>query len=141
MKKLLILNGPNINMTGKREPEKYGSMSFDDMNAKILDKVHELGAEADFFQSNCEGELIDRIHAALGKYDGAVINAGAFTHYSYALRDAIASVDFPFIEVHMTNVHAREEFRHKSVISAVCKGVICGFGYKSYILAAQYLAE
>ena len=141
MKKILVLNGPNINMTGKREPDKYGTMSLDDINKILAEKGKSAGAEIEFFQSNSEGAIIDEIHSAMGKYDGVVINAGAYTHYSYAIRDAISSVNVPFVEVHMTNVHKREEFRHKSTISAVCEGVICGFGYKSYILAIEFLAE
>ena len=141
MKKILVLNGPNINMTGKREPDKYGTMSLDDINKILAEKGKSAGAEIEFFQSNSEGAIIDEIHSAMGKYDGVVINAGAYTHYSYAIRDAISSVNVPFVEVHMTNVHKREEFRHKSTISSVCEGVICGFGYKSYIFAIDFLAE
>lgn len=141
MKKILVLNGPNINMTGKREPDKYGTMSLDDINKILAEKGKVVGAEIEFFQSNSEGAIIDEIHSAMGKYDGVVINAGAYTHYSYAIRDAISAVNVPFVEVHMTNVHKREEFRHKSTISSVCEGVICGFGYKSYILAIEFLAE
>ena len=141
MKKILVLNGPNINMTGKREPDKYGTMSLDDINKILAEKGKAAGAEIEFFQSNSEGAIIDEIHRAMGKYDGVVINAGAYTHYSYAIRDAISSVNVPFVEVHMTNVHKREEFRHKSTISSVCEGVICGFGYKSYIFAIEFLAE
>ena len=141
MKKILVLNGPNINMTGKREPDKYGTMSLDDINKILAEKGKVVGAEIEFFQSNSEGAIIDEIHSAMGKYDGVVINAGAYTHYSYAIRDAISAVNVPFVEVHMTNVHKREEFRHKSTISSVCEGVICGFGYKSYIFAIEFLAE
>ncbi len=141
MKKLLIINGPNLNLLGKREPTIYGSRTLSDINADILAYAKANGAECEFFQSNCEGEIIDAIHSVMDKFDGCVINAGAYTHYSYAIRDAISAVNKPFIEVHMSNVHAREEFRHTSVISAVCKGVICGFGEQSYILAVKALCD
>lgn len=131
--KFLILNGVNLNMTGLREKGVYGVQTLDEINAEI--KAHFKGDECEFFQSNTEGELCTAIHNA--KADAIILNAGAFTHYSYALRDAIASVNIPVVEVHMSNVHAREEFRHKSVISEVCKGVICGFGKNSYILAGE----
>ncbi|MEE0927673.1 MAG: type II 3-dehydroquinate dehydratase [Acutalibacteraceae bacterium] len=141
MKKLLIINGPNLNMVGIREPGVYGNETLESINVEIKAFAEKLEIECDFFQSNCEGDLIDKIHSVLGNYDGCVINAGAYTHYSYAIRDAIAAVNKPFIEVHMSNVHSREEFRHKSVISAVCKGVIAGFGKESYKLAVSALGE
>ncbi len=141
MKKLLIINGPNLNMVGIREPGVYGNETLESINAEIKAFAEKSEIECDFFQSNCEGDLIDKIHSVLGNYDGCVINAGAYTHYSYAIRDAIAAVNKPFIEVHMSNVHSREEFRHKSVISAVCKGVIAGFGKESYKLAVSALGE
>ena len=125
--------GPNLNMVGTREKNIYGEENADTINQDIKSFAKNAGFECDIFQSNHEGDLIDKIHSTLGVYDGVVLNAGALTHYSYALRDAIASVTaVPFIEVHMSNVHKREEFRHKSVISAVCAGVICGFGKDSY---------
>ena len=133
--KLLFINGVNLNLTGMREKDVYGAQPLDLINAEI--KVHFREDVCDFYQSNVEGEICTAIQLAEGKYDGIVLNAGAYTHYSYAIRDAIASVKTPVIEVHMSNVHAREEFRHKSVISEVCKGVICGFGKNSYILAAE----
>ena len=132
--KLLFINGVNLNMTGKREKGVYGTQTLDEINAEIA--AHFKGDKCDFYQSNIEGEICTKIQNAEG-YDGVILNAGAFTHYSYALRDAIASVSVPVVEVHMSNVHAREEFRHKSVISEVCKGVICGFGKNSYILAGE----
>jgi 3-dehydroquinate dehydratase-2 len=141
MKKLLIINGPNLNMVGIREPGVYGTETLESINSEIKIFAVNLGMECDFFQSNCEGAIIDKIHSVLENYDGCVINAGAYTHYSCAIRDAIASVNKPFVEVHMSNVHAREEFRHKSVISAVCKGVIAGFGKESYKLAVTALGE
>ena len=137
--KILVINGPNINLTGMREPEVYGSLTLDQINTKIAQGAKEKGAECEFFQSNCEGELIDRIQQAMGNTDGIILNAGAYTHYSYALRDCIASVCIPTVEVHMSNIAAREEFRHTSVIAPVCKGQIAGFGYKSYLLALDFL--
>lgn len=141
MKKILIINGPNLDMLGKREPQIYGTRTLNDINADIEKRAEQLGAQCGFFQSNSEGELIDAIHSVAQEYDGCVINAGAYTHYSVAIRDAISAVDKPFVEVHLSNVHAREEFRHKSMISAVCKGVICGFGEQSYMLALEGLVN
>lgn len=132
--------GPNLNMVGTREKNIYGEENANTINQDIKSFAKNAGFECDIFQSNHEGDLIDKIHSTLGVYDGVVLNAGALTHYSYALRDAIASVTVvPFIEVHMSNVHKREEFRHKSVISAVCAGVICGFGKDSYRLGIEAL--
>ncbi|MGN0550413.1 MAG: type II 3-dehydroquinate dehydratase [Acutalibacteraceae bacterium] len=134
-KKFLLILGPNLNMVGVREKGVYGEQTAQSINDEITAYAAAAGCEIEIFQSNHEGDIIDKIHAARGLFDAAIINAGALTHYSYALRDAIAAVDIPFIEVHMSNVHAREEFRHKSVISAVCKGVIAGFGKNVYKLA------
>lgn len=132
--------GPNLNMVGTREKNIYGEENANTINQDIKSFAKNAGFECDIFQSNHEGDLIDKIHSTLGVYDGVVLNAGALTHYSYALRDAIASVTaVPFIEVHMSNVHKREEFRHESVISAVCAGVICGFGKDSYRLGIEAL--
>ena len=136
-KRVLVLHGPNINMVGERETSIYGKESFEAINLQILDYATQLGLECETFQSNSEGELIDHIHAARHSFDGIVLNAGAYTHYSYALRDAIAEVRLPCVEVHMSNVHAREEFRHKSVIGPVCAGVIAGFGKHSYLRAVD----
>ncbi|MCD8285733.1 MAG: type II 3-dehydroquinate dehydratase [Clostridia bacterium] len=133
--KLLFLNGVNLNLTGKREPGVYGTETLESINAEIA--AHFKGDECSFYQSNLEGEICTAIQQADGKVDGIILNAGAFTHYSYAIRDAIASVSVPVVEVHMSNVHSREEFRNKSVLSEVCKGVICGFGKNSYILAGE----
>lgn len=141
MKKILVLLGPNLNMVGVREKGIYGEETAESISAEIIAKAEGEGFEAQVYQSNHEGDLIDRIHDSLGVFDGVVINAGALTHYSYALRDAIASVNVPFIEVHMSNIHAREEFRHTSVIAPVCKGQIAGFGKLSYFLAIDALKE
>ena len=134
--KFLFINGVNLNMTGVREKGIYGDLTLDEINLEITNRFKNDICE--FFQSNIEGEICSQIQNAQSEgFDGIILNAGAFTHYSYAIRDAIASVSVPVIEVHMSNVHSREEFRHNSVLSAVCKGVICGFGKNSYVLAAQ----
>ena len=134
--KFLFINGVNLNMTGVREKGVYGTQTLDEINLEIA--AHFKGDSCEFFQSNIEGEICTQIQNAWEKgFDGIILNAGAFTHYSYAIRDAIASVSVPVVEVHMSNVHSREEFRHKSVLSEVCRGVICGFGKNSYILAAE----
>ena len=135
--KFLVINGVNLNLTGIREQGVYGGETLESINRGIAAYAEKRGAEADFFQSNSEGELCTAIQNARGKYDGIVLNAGAFTHYSYALRDAIAAVDLPVVEVHMSNVHAREEFRRNSVLTPVCRGEILGFGKNSYILALE----
>ena len=133
----LVINGVNLNLTGKREKGVYGTATLEEINDKIAAYCKATGDGVSFYQSNIEGELVNKIHEAfLNKTcDAIVFNAGAFTHYSYALRDAIAAIDIPVAEVHMSNVHAREEFRHKSVLSEVCKGVVCGFGAGSYLAA------
>ena len=141
MKKILVLLGPNLNLVGIREKGIYGTETAENINNEIISYAKEKGYECDVLQSNHEGVLIDTIHAARGVYDAVILNAGALTHYSYALRDAIAGVNLPFVEVHMSNIHAREEFRHKSVIAPVCKGQICGFGKTSYILAIEALKD
>lgn len=134
--KFLFINGVNLNMTGVREKGVYGTQTLDEINLEIA--AHFKGDSCEFFQSNIEGEICTQIQNAWEEgFDGIILNAGAFTHYSYAIRDAIASVSVPVVEVHMSNVHSREEFRHKSVLSEVCRGVICGFGKNSYILAAE----
>ncbi len=134
--KLLILNGPNLNMTGKREPV-YGTKTLAEINAGLESRLKKEGIRTEFFQSNSEGAIIDKIHAT--DADGIVLNAGAYTHYSYAIRDALGCTKAKTVEVHMTNVHAREEFRHTSVLAAKCVGVVCGFGAESYYLAAMAL--
>jgi 3-dehydroquinate dehydratase-2 len=135
--KVLFINGPNLNLLGQREPEVYGRATLADIETKVRERAKELNVEIDFRQSNQEGELVGWIQEAKGKFDVIVINAAAYTHTSIALRDAIAAVGVPTIEIHLSNVHAREEFRHKSLIAPVCRGLICGFGQKSYILALE----
>lgn len=141
MKKILVLLGPNLNMVGVREKGIYGSENSDSIEEQIKSYARSNGFDADVFQSNHEGDLIDKIHASKDVYNGVVINAGALTHYSYALRDAIACIKIPFVEVHMSNIHAREEFRHTSVIAPVCVGQIAGFGKCSYFLAINALKD
>jgi 3-dehydroquinate dehydratase-2 len=133
--KIQIINGPNINLLGKREPAIYGSQSFDDYLVDLKQVYPQV--EFEYFQSNIEGEMINKIHQIGFDYDGIVLNAGAYTHTSIALQDAIRAVTSPVIEVHISNVHARESFRHVSMISAACKGVILGFGLDSYRLAME----
>ncbi len=135
--KFLIINGVNLNLTGKREKSVYGTQTLDEINAKIAAYCKKNGDEVTFYQSNIEGELVNTLHEAFLKRtcDAIILNAGAFTHYSYAIRDAIASIDIPVAEVHISNVHAREAFRDNSVLSEVCKGVVCGFGVGSYLAA------
>lgn len=140
-KTIWVINGPNLNLLGQREPGVYGTDSYEAVCARTGEKAAGLGLRTEFFQSNSEGALIDRLHAAMGKADGIVLNAGAYTHYSYAIRDAIAAIRLPVVEVHLSNIHAREEFRHTSVIAPVCRGQIAGFGPQSYILALYALQE
>ena len=137
--KFLIINGVNLNLTGKREKGVYGTETLDELNEKIAAYCKKGGDEVAFYQSNIEGELVNKLHEAFLQKtcDAIILNAGAFTHYSYALRDAIAAIDIPVAEVHISNVHAREEFRKTSVLSEVCKGVVCGFGVGSYIAAIE----
>ena len=135
--KFLVLNGVNLNLTGKREKNVYGGESLEDINRELETFVEGRGHSVDFVQSNFEGEIVTQIQRAEGVYDGVVLNAGAFTHYSYAIRDAIAAVSVPVVEVHMSNVQAREEFRRTSVLTAVCRGEILGFGKNSYRLALE----
>ena len=141
MKKILIINGPNLNMLGVREPGVYGTETLETLYSKIKNKADELNAQVEFYQSNIEGEIINEIHSAMGVFDGIVINPGAFTHYSYAIRDALSSINVPAIEVHISNVHKREEFRHKSVTAPVCLGQICGLRTNGYLYALEELVN
>ncbi len=136
VKRILVLNGPNLNLLGTREPEIYGRTTLNDINEILRQRANEAGVDTiDFLQSNFEGELVEAIQKARGRYDFILLNAGALTHYSIALRDAISAVPVPVIEIHLSNIHRREEFRRTSVISPVVMGQICGFGVDSYIAA------
>ena len=137
MVKVLVLHGPNLNLLGEREPSVYGAMTLAEIDRRLQALARAEGASVDSFQSNHEGAIIDRLHASRGRYDAIVINPGALTHYSFALRDAIASISLPVIEVHLSNVHARDAFRHTSVVSPVVKGQIAGFGVHSYLLGLR----
>ena len=135
MKRILVLNGPNLNLLGTREPEVYGTTTLDDINEMLRNRAAQLGVEISFLQSNIEGELVTAIQNAREHYDFILLNPGAFTHYSIAIRDAISAIDVPVIELHLSNVHAREEFRHKSVLAPVVMGQVLGFGVDSYLAA------
>ena len=140
-KSILVLNGPNLNLLGTRQPEVYGRTTLADVEAMCADKAKALGIEIDFRQSNHEGTLVDWIHEAKGRHDAILINAGAYTHTSIALHDAIASVELPVAEVHISNIHKREEFRHLSYISKVSLGMICGFGTYGYLMGLDALVN
>ncbi len=135
--KISVIHGPNLDMLGKREPGLYGTLSLSDINEHIKHRADMLGVEVDIFQSNYEGEIVNKIHSLYNNFDGFIINAAAYTHTSVAIRDAVLSVSLPFIEVHLSNVHKREVFRHKSYLSDIAVGVISGFGYLSYTLALE----
>ena len=135
--RILFLNGPNLNLLGQREPQVYGRTTLADIEASVRQRARQLGAEVEFRQSNIEGELVDWIQQAPRQFDVLVLNAAAYTHTSIALRDAILAAHIPAIEIHLSNVYAREEFRHKSMIAPVCQGLIAGFGAASYILAVE----
>lgn len=135
--KILFLNGPNLNLLGQREPSVYGHDTLADIEVKVRERASQLNVTVEFRQSNLEGELVSWIQDARGKFAVIVINAAAYTHTSIALRDAISAVNIPTIEIHLSNIHAREDFRHKSLIAAVCRGQICGFGPKSYLLGLE----
>ena len=139
--KILLINGANLNMLGQREPEKYGTTTLFDIENSVISRGKELGAQIDVWQSNHEGEIVDKIQSAKGVYNGILINAGGYTHTSVVIRDAIASVQIPTVEIHMTNIHAREEFRHTSLISGVCIAQVVGFKEQSYLLALEGLVK
>ncbi len=139
--RILIINGPNLNMLGVREPGIYGTKNLDGINNTINTYALGMKINCEFYQSNCEGDIISKIHQVYKDYDGCIINAGALTHYSYAIRDAISAVEKPFIEVHLSNVDAREDFRKISVIAPVCRGSISGFGVNSYLLAVNAMRD
>ncbi|MEW5994618.1 MAG: type II 3-dehydroquinate dehydratase [Candidatus Zixiibacteriota bacterium] len=141
MRRILIVNGPNLNLLGKREPEVYGTSTLDELNGKLAEMAKELDIKVEFFQSNSEGEIIDYLHKEGFEADGLIINPGALTHYSYALRDAIAAVNIETVEVHLTNIHGREEFRRRSVIAPVCKGHLAGFGFYGYAMALSFFVD
>jgi 3-dehydroquinate dehydratase-2 len=141
LKQILVIHGPNLNLLGNREPDVYGKMSLADIEQRLVQLAASLSIELEFFQSNHEGYIIDRIQAAKGHQDGILINPAAFTHYSYAIRDAISAVHIPTVEVHLSNIHNRESFRHQSVIAPVVIGQIAGFGVMSYELGLRALAQ
>lgn len=141
MKKVLVINGPNLNLLGEREPGIYGNDTYEALCDLIMDKAESLGVKCEVFQSNHEGGIIDKLHMARKNFDGVVLNAGAYTHYSYAIRDAIAAIQIPVVEVHISNVFARDEFRKTSVIGPVCRGSISGFGFGSYLMAMEALVN
>jgi len=138
MKKFLMLHGINHNMFGKRDPAQYGTITLDEIDIRLRELARELGVEVESFQTNHEGAMAERIHRAfLDRVDGVIINAGAWTHYSYGIRDALAILTVPIVEIHMSNIHAREQFRHHSVFAEIVKGQICGFGLDSYLLGLR----
>ena len=141
MKKVLLIHGPNLNLTGQREPGIYGSNTLASINAEVVQKCERLGMECAVFQSNSEGALIDRIHAAREDCDAIIMNAGAYTHYSYAIRDAIKAITIPVVEVHISDIEKREEFRHLSVTAPVCIAQIRGHGFESYTMAIDMLSK
>lgn len=141
MLRIAVLNGPNLNMLGIREPGVYGNESLSAIEAQVKSRGDELGVQISFFQTNHEGDMIDRIHSAYGNEDGIIINPGAWTHYSYAIRDALSAVSIPIVEVHLSNIHKREAFRHVSVVAPVALGQIAGFGAPGYLMALDGLVR
>ena len=135
--KILVINGPNLNLLGSRAPQTYGRDTLGNIIAELEEAGKKIGIDVDAFQTNHEGKIIDKLHEARGLYDGVIINPGAYTHYSYAIRDAIEAIGIPVVEVHLSNIYSREDFRHTSVISPVCRGTVAGFGKKGYFLALE----
>lgn len=135
--RILVLHGPNLNLLGHREPQVYGALGLDAINIALSELAVELGVDIEFYQSNHEGALVDRLHLARQEADAVIFNPGAFTHYSIAIRDAVAAISIPVVEVHLTNIYAREDFRHHSVIAPVAAGQISGFGAQGYLLALR----
>jgi 3-dehydroquinate dehydratase-2 len=141
LKKILVIHGPNLNMLGKREPEVYGTTGLNDINKNLLKLGKNLGLAVDAVQSNHEGTIIDKIHEAFKKYDGIIINSGAYTHTSISIRDALSMIKVPVIEVHLSNIYRREPFRHKSLIAEVATATLCGFGHHGYYMALEAMAR
>ena len=141
MTKIIVIHGPNLNMLGEREPQTYGVHTLDAINTRIMEEAIQNDLAVKIVQHNSEGDIIDQIHLSQADYDFGIINPGAYSHYSIAIRDAIASVQVPYIEVHLTNIFARENFRHKSVVAPVCTGSISGFGLNGYLMALQYIKQ
>ena len=139
--RILLINGANLNMLGQREPEKYGTTTLEDIERNVIERGKELGVAVDVWQNNHEGEIVDKIQSAKGIYDGILINAGGYTHTSVVIRDAVAAVGIPTVEIHMTNIHAREDFRHTSLLSGVCIAQVVGFKEQSYTLALEGLVK